>query len=288
MIANSSFPYHTTNGHNHQPGGVPMLSPLHLHGLAEERGIALDIIKERGYHSADQPADLIDLTFNKAQAKMAPALVIPLWNVHGQRAGWQMRPDHPRQFTDGKVGKYELPKGGHLILDVHPRVQPLLGNPGEDLWITEGVPKGDALVSQGACTIALQGVRGFRGTNEHGGKVILPDWDYVGLNGRTVYVVFDSDIYHKPDVDRALKALYTLLRSRQAIPRLVQWPEEYRQQKWGVDDFLARGHNLQDLLAMVPPQGPLPPRPPRFASNGAARPGDEPALPYSDPTNAHA
>jgi hypothetical protein len=249
-----------------------MLSPLHLHGLAEERGIALDIIKERGYHSADQPADLIDLTFNKAQAKMAPALVIPLWNVHGQRAGWQMRPDYPRQFTDGKVGKYELPKGGHLILDVHPRVQPLLGNPGEDLWITEGIPKGDALVSHGVCTIALQGVWGFRGTNEHGGKVILPDWDYVALNGRTVYVVFDSDIYHKPDVDRALKALYTFLRSKAAIPRLVHWPEEYRTKKWGVDDFLAAGHTLEDLLTMVPPQGPLPPRPPRFPRNGASRP----------------
>jgi Domain of unknown function (DUF3854) len=117
------------------------------------------------------------------------------------------------------------------------------------------------LVSQGACTIALMGVDGFRGTNAHGGKVILPDWEYVALNGRTVFVVFDSDIYHKPEVERALKALYALLRSKAAIPRLVQWPQEYRQEKWGCDDFLARGHTLQDLLAMVPPQGPLPARP---------------------------
>jgi len=268
------------------PSGSPLLTDAHWHGLEITRGIAPDVIRQRGYLSALQPADLIDRTFNKAQAQTAPALVIPLWNVHGQSCGWQMRPDKPRQFTDGRKGKYELPKGDHLILDVHPRVQPLLGDPHIPLWVTEGIPKGDALVTHGACAIALIGVRGIKGSNAHGGKVLLPDWDYIALNGREVLVVFDSDIYHKPEVDTALKALYAFLRHREAIPRLVHWPEEYRTTKWGVDDFLAQGHTLEDLLKIVPPQGPLPPRPPRFASNGTARPGDEPALPYSDYTNA--
>jgi putative DNA primase/helicase len=240
----------------------------HWHKLAVERGIAPEVITERGYFSASQPADLRDLHFTKVQAKAAPALVIPRWNVQGQPDGCQMRPDHPRQFADGKVAKYELPTGSHVILDVHPRMQPLLGNPQEPLWITEGIPKADALVSQSACAIALSGVWGFRGSNEHKGRVILPDWDHVALNGRTVYVVFDSDIYHKPDVEKALKALYTFLRTRGAIPRLVQWPEEYRQQKWGVDDYLAQGYTLQDLLAMVPPQGPLSHTPPHGTSHG--------------------
>ena len=120
-----------------------------------------------------------------------------------------------------------------------------------------------ALASRGVCTIALSGVRGYRGTNEHGGKVILPDWEHVALNGREVYVVYDSDIYQKPDVENALKALYHLLRAKAAVPRLVRWPEEYRQTKTGVDDFFAQGHTLEELLAMVPPMGQLPASPAR-------------------------
>jgi hypothetical protein len=133
-----------------------------------------------------------------------------------------------------------------------PSVQPLLGNPSVELWITEGVKKGDALASQGLCTIALVGgVWGFRGTNEHGGKVILPDWEHVALNGRLVYVVFDSDLATKPNVQAALKALWEFLRSRQARPARVQWAEAYQQQKWGVDDFFAEGHTLDELQAMI-------------------------------------
>jgi putative DNA primase/helicase len=227
--------------------------------LRTASAIADEIITTRGYQSITHPDDLRDLGFSKVQARTAPVLAIPLWNVHGQQTGWQIRPDHPRQFKDGKIGKYEVPTGSSVILDVHPSVQALLGNPAIPLWITEGVRKGDALVSQSACTIALMGgVWGFKGRNEHEGKVILPDWDYVALNGREVYVVFDSDMYLKRDVERALQALYKLLRQRQARPGLVRWPEEYRQSKVGVDDFFAQGHTLAEVLAMVPPIGPLP------------------------------
>ena len=141
-------------------------------------------------------------------------------------------------------------------------MQPLIGNPQEPLWITEGIPKGDALASRGVCAIALNGVWGFKGTNEHGGKVILPDWQHVVLNGRQVYVVFDSDLETKRDVAEALDALWMLLRSRQALPARVHWPETMQQSKVGVDDYFAQGHTLDDLLALVPTPGPLPSTPP--------------------------
>ena len=122
-------------------------------------------------------------------------------------------------MRDGKVFRYEMPKGDRLILDVHPSVQHLLGDPTTPLWITEGVKKGDALASQGVCTIALiGGVWGFRGTNEHGGKVILPDWEYIALNDREVIVAFDSDLATKSHVQAALNALWSLLRSKHARP----------------------------------------------------------------------
>jgi len=37
------------------------------------------------------------------------------------------------------------------------------------LFITEGIPKGDAAVTIGLCCIALLGVWNFRGTNDAGG-----------------------------------------------------------------------------------------------------------------------
>jgi len=245
-----------------------LLTPAHLQRLLTTYAIADPLVRHRGYQSLPQPEDLIDRGFTKAQAKAAPALGIPLWDVHGQRRGWQMRPDAPRHFASGKVGKYEVPTGDRLILDVHPSVQPQIGDPTVPLWITEGVPKGDSLVSRGVCALALVGgVWGFRGTNEHGGKVILSDWESVALNGRHVHVVFDSDLHTNRRVAGALKALYTLLRSRGAIPSLVQWPEAYRERKWGVDDFFAAGHTLEELRAMLPADGPLPERPP-VASRG--------------------
>jgi putative DNA primase/helicase len=268
------------------------ITPRHYAMLHEERAIAEPIITGRGYLSLPDPGDIREIGFSKAQGNAAPALGIPRWDVHGQRHGWQIRPDAPRQFKDGSVARYENAKGDHLILDVHPSVQPLLGNPAVPLWITEGIPKGDSLVSKGCCTIALAGVDGFRGKNEHGGKVILPDWDYVALNDRLVYVVYDSDIYQKPNVEAALKALYQFLRSRHARPGLVQWPEPYRQGKTGVDDYFAQGGTIEDLLAMVPPMGPLPPR--FFRRRNGATPdtplpppsAEERALPLSDYTNA--
>jgi hypothetical protein len=250
-----------------------MLSPAHVTMLRQESGITDAVITARGYRSIDDPGDLQDLGFSKAQARTAPALAIPIWNVHRQQGSWVIRPDSPRQLKNGKVCKYENRKGGHLILDVHPSVQPLVANPAVPLWITEGVKKGDALVSHGACAIALMGgVWGFRGRNEHGGEVILPDWQHVALNDRLVYVAFDSDLATKRGVQAALNALYEFLRTKGAIPALLQWPEEYRQKKWGVDDFLAQGHTLDDLLAMIPKPGPLPARLTRRAGGGASLP----------------
>ena len=264
------------------------LTSTHFAMLHQERAIAETILQSRGYCTLTDPGDLLDLGFSKVQARTAPVLAIPLWDVHGQQTGWQIRPDSPRLTTDGKAIKYENPKGSSLHLDVHPAMQPLLGDPRTPLWITEGIPKADALTSQGVCTIALRGVWGFKGTNEHGGKVILPDWQHVALNDRLVYVVFDSDIYHKPDVEIALRALYRLLRDKGAQPGLVQWPEAYHQRKTGIDDFLAQGHTLADVLALVPAVGPLPRLTPAQRNGHALQPVSRADALWTDTSNAAA
>ena len=66
-------------------------------------------------------AGLERLGFGKSQ-RNAPALVIPVWNVHGERATYQARPDTPR-VKDGKPLKYETPAKTTMALDVPPAVQ---------------------------------------------------------------------------------------------------------------------------------------------------------------------
>ena len=82
------------------------------------------------------------------------------------------------------------------------------------LFITEGIKKGDALVSCGRCTVTLLGVWSWRGRNDDGGLTALAEWDYVALNDREVYIVFDSDVMLKPEVHKAMVRLKAFLESR--------------------------------------------------------------------------
>lgn len=213
--------------------------------------------RQRGYCTITEPSALLDRGFSSTQSFMVPALAIPLWTVSGEQIGWQIRPDHPRTGTNGKLRRYEMPRRSRLTLDIHPAVQPFISDPSTPLWITEGVKKGDALASQGCCAIALMGgVWGFRGTNAQGGKAILPDWGHVALNDREVYIAYDNDIMRKPQVRSALETLVGFLQHHKARAHLVFLPDH--EEKMGVDDFLAQGHTLMELMACVVERMPAP------------------------------
>src|SRR5690606_28339083 len=88
------------------------------------------------------------------------------------------------------------------------------------------------------------GVWNFRGTNVDGGKTELPDWDAVALNGRNVYVAFDSDVVTKDAVKGALRRLSGLLRRRGAEVRIAVLEAAPDGSKTGLDDLLATGREL--------------------------------------------
>jgi hypothetical protein len=233
------------------------LSDAHAKTLSADSSITTAILEQRGYCTIQEPQHLLDAGYSHTQSFMVPCLGIPLWNVYGEQRGWQIRPDHPRTASNGRLQKYETPYRARLTLDVHPAGQPLLGDPAVPLWITEGVKKGDALTSRGVCAIALMGgVWGWRGKNAMGGKVVLPDWDAVALNDRDVYIVYDNDVMRNPAVRSALEALCGFLRSKQAKAHLVLLPEG--SDKLGVDDYLAQGHTLEETLTYVAEKMPPP------------------------------
>jgi hypothetical protein len=190
------------------------LLPQHQ-ALISGSAISPEVAATRGYWSATTKAELRRLGFADYQCHV-PGLVVPVYGVRGELATYQIRPDHPRIGSNGKPIKYETPTRTQMVLDVPLLVRHDMGNPAVPLFITEGVRKADAAVSAGLCCIALLGVWNWRGTNEFGGKTVLPDWEHIALNGRQVYIVFDSDVMLNPQVHGALARLKAFLEVRGA------------------------------------------------------------------------
>ncbi len=185
----------------------------HRKMLLEESGIAQEVVEKRGYRSVEKKVELKRLGFSDVQRNI-PGMLIPVWGVTGEIATYQYRPDEPR-IKDGKSVKYETPPGTGMVLDVHPRVRKMLCDPKVPLLITEGIKKGDALISRGLCAVALLGVWNFRGRNEKGGLTAPAEWESIALNdGRPVSIVYDSDVMRKPGVYKALVRLKNFLESR--------------------------------------------------------------------------
>src|SRR5207245_797405 len=101
---------------------------------------------------------------------------------------------------------------------------------------------------------ALSGVWNWRGTNSHGGKVALPDWESIALSDRQVYIVFDSDVSILPTEHAALVRLKVFLESRGARVALVYLPAGEGDAKVGLDDFFVAGHTTDELVALATPE----------------------------------
>lgn len=234
--------------------------------------IGVEQVEQRGYRTVTARADLERLGFTPIQRRV-PALLLPLHGVHSEIAGYQTRPDIPRIDKRGKVVKYETPGKSHMVLDVPPGARGRLRDPAFPLFITEGVKKADAAVTKGLCCIALLGVWNFRGRNDVGGTVALPEWDSIALNGRDVYVVFDSDVVVKSQVHAAMARIKAYLENREAKVRPVYLPCADGGVKIGMDDFFAAGHSVGDLLARA--EDDLRAAPPELEDEGRYRITDD-------------
>jgi uncharacterized protein DUF3854 len=228
-----------------------------------------EVANQRGYFTATRKNQLAALSFPPSQ-QLVPSLVNPVWGVSGEIVGYQLRPDRPRiDRKSGKPRKYETLAGMRMALDVPPRCRPLISDPNVPLFITEGSRKADAAASQGLCCVALLGVWSWRGSNERSGLTALADWEWIALNGREVYIAFDSDVMLKREVYGALVRLKELLESRGAIVRLVYLPAGPHGEKVGLDDWIAaradgklRGDTIRsDILGLVRGELPAGPEP---------------------------
>lgn len=194
------------------------LSSSHRDMILRESGVDPGVAAERGYETVKSRADLLE--FKKYQRR--PGLRISMYSPDGITRSSQLRPDNPR-VRDGKAIKYETAAGSSCILDVHPRMRDEARDGDGDLWITEGIKKADALTSRGLCTVGIIGVWNWQRKGE-----MLPCWDHIRLDGRRVYIVFDSDVMVKPEVQLALERLVVALEDRGADVMVVYLPEVAR------------------------------------------------------------
>lgn len=229
------------------------LEPQHAEMLAAS-GITPEHARARGYVSVDTKARLEQIGVTKA-GRNVPGLLVPLRRVDESTWGYQYRPDQPRANAAGKPIKYETPRGQRNGLDVPPGVGPKLGDPSIPLFVTEGARKADAGALAGLCVVDLPGVWSWIGTNPAGGKIALPDWHDIALNGRRVVLAFDSDASRKRSVRKALTVLAGYLASKGAAVTYLHLPDA-ESDKCGLDDYLAAGHTVDELWRLVRPDPP--------------------------------
>lgn len=232
--------------------------------LTVESGIDPARIPGR-YRTITDPAELLSEDYAGYQARNVPGLLISEYTTAGVQRGSKYRPDRPRRDRKtGKVIKYESPAGSQLQVDCPPGITNLLRDPSVPLFVTEGSKKADAMASRGLPCISISGVWAFRR-----GRVVIPDFDDIALDGREVRPAFDDDVMVKPEVRAALDALNHALWRRGATVRPVMLCDPATPDapagsaKVGLDDFLVRAGGdavaMLDRLTMDWTPPPVPP-----------------------------
>jgi LmbE family N-acetylglucosaminyl deacetylase len=146
----------------------------------------------------------------------------------------RVRIDHPG--PDGK--RYRSPRGQGNHLYVPPILEPAaLTDFQQPLYVTEGEFKALKATLDGFPTVALPGVWSWK-TRLHGQSLPIPDLGQITWKGRTVIVVFDSDLAEKPMVAWAEHSLCQELRRRGAQVFVLRLPDGPRGEKLGLDDYL--------------------------------------------------
>jgi hypothetical protein len=132
-------------------------------------------------------------------------------------------------------------------------------------------------VVYGLCCVALLGVWSWRHTNAARGKVAIPDFADIALNGREVVIAYDSDVARKESANKAMVALAGYLASKGAQVRYL-WLPDNGDGKTGLDDYVV-AHSVEELMALVRPEPPSCDSDGRNSNNDGSSPPNSTATP---------
>jgi len=223
-------------------------------------GLSDETIQSSGIYSADAEETRRLLGFD-----VGAGMVIPYpgeW-LRDDLPYCQVKPDTP-PILDGKPAKYVTPKGAGNRIYVPPILHPpKLTDPRVPLYITEGAKKALKACQEGLCCVALSGVSSWK-DRRAGKSQVIPELERIPLKGRTVSIVYDSDIRAKVPVQYAEFNLARELRARGADVFAIPLPPGPAGEKVGLDDYLCT-HSLETFCGIEPVPIQHPARQPRLA-----------------------
>ncbi len=208
-------------------------------------GLSNETIAGAGFHSASVEEIKNILGFNPNDSA---GLVIPYPLINGSGNQFmRVKMDVP-PIIDDRAAKYLSPKGSQNRIYVPQAVISKLNDSNEVLYITEGEKKALKAIQEGLNCIALAGVWCWKGRDNNGQSLPIPDLSAIQWKGRRVYIVFDSDASTNPSITKAETALAEELVSRGALVSAIRLPSETGD-KVGLDDFLL-DHSVVELLQL--------------------------------------
>ena len=223
-----------------QPFGRTMARHIQLaEAYLSARGITLD-----GFEAAKCEI-VADASCIVSWYPAAPALVF--WFFHpitGAPLTYTDERGVERRFhrikplgTHGAKFLNDRDAGTHVFYAQHANVDwpTVLSDVSYGLILTEGETRSLAGAS---CDLAVVSITGVD-CGQVGGK-LHPDLAVAELQGRQVFLTFDSDVTRKPRAQTALRKQATLLRERGAEVFVVSLPPAPDGSKQGLDDYLAR------------------------------------------------
>lgn len=224
-------------------GQGPPLAERHRHELEQGSAIPSDIVADEVIRTITTRAEAARLGYTESWQQLVPAIAFPVHPPDGSNSLYVLKPDRPRARKDrpDKFVKYEWPSRQPHRLDVPLQCMAQLADPAVDVYVVEGKKKGLALAARGLCASALWGVWAWgKKPSDNARCELLPDWDLIPLDGRRVFIVFDSDRDEKENVDLAARQLAARLAERGAEVYHVILPSELDGSKNGADDLIVR------------------------------------------------
>ena len=255
------------------------LTPRHLADLRAS-GLSDRQIAACGIYSMQAPASIqAALRWKRYDGELGDCLAFPFVDAEGKPTGYvRLKPDRPRnRKEDGKPIKYESPKGISNRAYFPPGTLAALKEPFAPLLMVEGEKKAAKADQEEFSCVGLVGVYGWqkkrakdKDGNPRGERELIDELASIPLQGRPVFLVFDSDAAINRNVSWAEWHLAETLQRYGAAVRAVRIPQgdpgpDGTPVKIGLDDFLvAHGPNaFRELLAAAvvatPPEKGLTP-----------------------------
>jgi hypothetical protein len=230
------------------------LQPQHLDYFAS-RAVPLELALLRGCRSVSHnEAWLLGFRVPKALNQPGHSLAGVLLPVHrpdGSTSA-QLRLDAPIPDPEkaGKTHRYlNLPGKPAKGLDVHPSMRDRLADPLVPRFPTEGIAKVDSMAGAGYLGLGMTGVWMGVEKLEGGGYRLHPDWELVALPGAIFFMTFDSDQMLNGEVHHALRVTSDLLKAHGCLVLFLHIPMAADGSKQGIDDYLAAGGSMAELIA---------------------------------------